>query len=250
MTNTRPTLPAHRGLTLTAGAVAAVAALLAMPLAAPPTNPTRVITWWDEAGTAHAAIALVRLAALAAASYVAVVGALVTLSALARLPRLAHSMARGLPAGFQRSLAGATIAASTLSPAFVAAADADPTPAPFVLFDIGSADLEPVQATSVAPSVPAVITESAGATNPADSAAAVTAPPGATQPTDTWTVQRGDHLWGIAEETLIDLTESGEAPSERQVARYWQRLIDENRDTIGADADVIHPGTTLVLPTV
>ena len=69
-------------------------------------------------------------------------------------------------------------------------------------------------------------------------------------PTDTWTVQRGDHLWGIAEETLADGSAPGPTPSQRQVAHYWQRLIEENRDVIGPDPDVIHPGVTLVLPEV
>ena len=241
-TPTTPPHPARRGLAVTLGASAAVAVLVALPLASPPADPTRVVEWWDHAGTAHSAVALVRIAGIAIALYVAVMGGLVTLSGLARLPRLARTLARGLPTGIQRSLAGATIAASTLAPSFAAAAHADPAPTPIVLFDIGSADpgpeVFPDGPLDSTPTLAAVPIPSNPPTDTAD------APP----PTGTWTVQRGDHLWSISEDTLTDFAPDGARPSERQVARYWQRLINENRDAIGADPDVIHPGTTLVLP--
>lgn len=242
-----PATPAHphgMGLTITLGASAAIAALMALPLASPPADLTRVVEWWDQTGTARAAVALVRIAGIAAATYVAVVGGLVTLSGLARLPRLTRALTRGLPAGIQRSLAGATIAASTLTPSFAAAAHTDPPPTPIVLFDIGSAD--PGSETvpdGPSGSTPTLATVPAAADPP-------TAATDAPSPTDTWTVQRGDHLWSIAKDTLIDFAPDGEMPSERQVARYWQRLITENRAAIGADPDLIHPGTTLVLPEV
>lgn len=65
---------------------------------------------------------------------------------------------------------------------------------------------------------------------------------------ETWVVDRGDHLWAIAMETLTD--HLGEPPSERRVARYWQRLIDANIDrfVIPGEPDVIMPGQRLVLP--
>lgn len=65
---------------------------------------------------------------------------------------------------------------------------------------------------------------------------------------ETWVVDRGDHLWAIATETLTD--HLGEPPSERRVARYWQRLIDANIDrfVIPGEPDVIMPGQRLVLP--
>jgi nucleoid-associated protein YgaU len=237
-----PTIPVRTGVAVTLSASAAIAILATLPLASPPADPTRVVDWWSQAGTAQGAVALVRIAGIAAATYVAVVGGLVTLSALARLPRLARTMARGLPTGIQRSLAGATIAASTLSPSFAAATHADPPPTPIVLFDIGPADPgpaimpdDPTDTTPVVDRVPSA----------ADSPNATEDAP---HTTNTWTVQRGDHLWSIAKATLTDRSTDGETPSERQVARYWQRLIAGNRGAIGADPDLIHPGITLVLP--
>jgi hypothetical protein len=236
-----PAAPIGRGLALTLGASAAVAVLTALPLAAPPTDPSSTIGWWDDAGTAHATVALVRVIALAAAAYVAVLGAVITLSALARLPRLAHAAARGLPAGLQRSLAGATIAASTLAPSFAAATDdTEPLSAPIVLFDIGSAEAAPPAPTAAIEVTPTVVVPAAEVAGPEFEEA--------TEPADRWTVQRGDHLWSIAEDTLIELGGDDGSPSNRQIARYWQRLIDDNRGVIGPDLDVIHPGTTLVLP--
>lgn len=65
---------------------------------------------------------------------------------------------------------------------------------------------------------------------------------------EVWVVEPGDHLWSIAAETLSE--HLGDIPSERRVARYWQRLIDANRDrfVIPGEPDVILPGQHLVLP--
>ena len=62
---------------------------------------------------------------------------------------------------------------------------------------------------------------------------------------ETWTVARGDHLWSIAAETTRERTGGAD---EAAVARYWRRLIAANHETIGNDADLIHPGLVLVLP--
>lgn len=65
---------------------------------------------------------------------------------------------------------------------------------------------------------------------------------------EVWVVERGDHLWSIAAETLAE--HLGETPSERRVARYWHRLIDANLEqlVIPGEPDVIIPGQRLVLP--
>ena len=59
-----------------------------------------------------------------------------------------------------------------------------------------------------------------------------------------YTVVAGDTLWDIAAAHL--------PPAERSVARvhhYWQQLYRANRHAVGADPDLIHPGTRLdVLP--
>jgi hypothetical protein len=54
------------------------------------------------------------------------------------------------------------------------------------------------------------------------------------------TVQPGDTLWDIAAAHLV--------PAERSTAtihRYWQQVYRANRPVVGADPDLIHPGTRL-----
>jgi nucleoid-associated protein YgaU len=53
----------------------------------------------------------------------------------------------------------------------------------------------------------------------------------------------GDTLWDIATAHL--------APGERTVPnvdRYWRQVYRANRRAIGADPDLIHPGTRLDVP--
>jgi LysM domain len=65
--------------------------------------------------------------------------------------------------------------------------------------------------------------------------------PGPTEPEAVrYTVAVGDTLWDIAAAHL--------APSERTVPnihRYWRQVYQANRWAIGADPDLIHPGTRL-----
>jgi len=54
------------------------------------------------------------------------------------------------------------------------------------------------------------------------------------------TVEAGDTLWDIAAANLV--------PAERSAAaihRYWQQVYRANRQVVGADPDLIHPGTRL-----
>jgi Tfp pilus assembly protein FimV len=71
-----------------------------------------------------------------------------------------------------------------------------------------------------------------------------TAAPGPRAGGDGYTVESGDTLWDIAAGHL--------GPAERSAAtihRYWQQVYRANRSVVGADPDVIHPGTRLeVLP--
>lgn len=56
-----------------------------------------------------------------------------------------------------------------------------------------------------------------------------------------WIVSSGDTLWSIAAAVLA-------TDDERSIARYWPRIHRVNRDVIGANPDVIHPGQVLTLP--
>ena len=71
-----------------------------------------------------------------------------------------------------------------------------------------------------------------------------TAAPGHRTGAGGYTVESGDTLWDIAAAHLV--------PAERSAAtihRYWQQVYRANRSVVGADPDVIHPGTRLgVIP--
>lgn len=60
-------------------------------------------------------------------------------------------------------------------------------------------------------------------------------------------VRPGDTLWGIA---AADLQRTGSGTSTWQVAEHWPRWYAENRDLIGADPNLIIPGTILRAPTL
>lgn len=75
------------------------------------------------------------------------------------------------------------------------------------------------------------------------------APPQADGTADaaTATVRPGDHLWSIAERHLAA---RDTPPTEDQVADYWRRLIEANRDRLvdPTNPDLILPGQQFALP--
>ena len=60
----------------------------------------------------------------------------------------------------------------------------------------------------------------------------------------TVTVAAGDSLWAIAAHRL------GPAASDAQIAQAWPQWYDANRERIGADPNLIHPGTRLAVPEI
>ena len=63
-------------------------------------------------------------------------------------------------------------------------------------------------------------------------------------------VRRGDHMWSLAESHLAHITGRNDL-SEHEIARYWVRVINENRSRIrSGNPDLIYPGEALVLPPV
>jgi len=59
-------------------------------------------------------------------------------------------------------------------------------------------------------------------------------------------VAPGDSLWRLAERDLAART--GAAPTAAQTAAEWPRWWAANRDQVGDDPDLVHPGTTLTPP--
>jgi LysM domain len=67
--------------------------------------------------------------------------------------------------------------------------------------------------------------------------------PGQTTPTPGHSVARGATLWDIAAARL--------APADRsagRIQRYWRQIYRANQPAIGADPDLIYPGTRLRVP--
>lgn len=78
--------------------------------------------------------------------------------------------------------------------------------------------------------------------------AAVDPPVEAHEPT-TVTVAIGDHFWNLAQAHLARVL--GYDPTDAQIAPYWARVVETNRDRIlSGDPDVIFPGEEIVLPAV
>lgn len=62
-------------------------------------------------------------------------------------------------------------------------------------------------------------------------------------------VAPGDHLWKLAADRVGAAL--GRAPTEADVAPYWVRVVEANRDRIrSGDPDLIFPGEVIVLPEI
>ena len=83
---------------------------------------------------------------------------------------------------------------------------------------------------------------------PAADEAMATNPPQDSMPAGEVAVAPGDHLWAIAARTVTERL--GATPTDAEVAAYWRRLIEANRDRLvdPHDPSLIHPGQRLVLP--
>lgn len=95
------------------------------------------------------------------------------------------------------------------------------------------------QPTNHPPTMRTGATDPAGGRAPADDAV---------DGDDTWTVRSGDHLWNIAERVLAD--HLGHAPTDAQVAPYWRRVVEANRQHLPdpGNPDLVLPGMTVELP--
>ena len=242
------THPASLALVATVGA----AAFAVFPTGSPPTLPTSAPTlaqWW-EADSVGAAITTIRLMAVVGCSYVAAVAALCAVADLLRLRWLRSLvLALATPTLRRRLTAGALVAAIAVG-STPAHAQSTPDEPSIVLVDLGPAppnvatppaivlhDLGPAETARLTPDEPADLPDPVGA--------ATTLVPPDPPPAAIWVVERGDHLWAIAEATLAAHERSIDVAS---VTDYWLALIEANAARLGDDPDLIHPGQVLRLP--
>jgi LysM domain len=99
---------------------------------------------------------------------------------------------------------------------------------------------------SIEPTGPATRTEPTE-TRPPSRRLAAPLPPwlggGPSKPRVGYTVEPGDTLWDIA---AAHLEPTRRSPA--SIHRYWQQIYRANRPALGADPDLIHPGTRLDVP--
>lgn len=76
----------------------------------------------------------------------------------------------------------------------------------------------------------------------------VAPPPSDLQPASRYTVVAGDCLWRIASRVLT--TAGGAEPNSAEIARFWPRIYEANRQIIGDDPDLILVGQVLLIPEV
>lgn len=244
-----PAAPDGRRLALLAGtATAAGAALLAVPLGRPPTRPAALAAWWDHVGTAEAAMSLLRMAGLVGVAWLWVVVALGA-AATSRRGLAVEAWHRCTPIGIRRALLAAACTISASSPTGALGLEGDVDMAVPVLHDLGPDEGDEPPAlpllVDLGPDDEPASAPAREETSPVTAGGATATTVTATAGDDVWLVERGDHLWRIAEATLVD---RGEPADETHVHRYWRTLIDHNHNTIGPDPDLIHPGTVIRLP--
>lgn len=233
----RTTRPRHaavgiRVLGVAGGSAAVLAATAARLPSVPWRSPERLVAWADRQSPALTAVALLHSIATALAVLTAALGMLHLLAAVApgRAGWLAAEVTRRLTPAFVRIGLGLSVAgvAAALPGAAVASAEtAQQTPDP-----------------TRTPTDPATVTMTH--LGPGAETQAPAAPLAAAR----WIVAPGEHLWGIAEETLAD--DLGRSPTDAEIAPYWLRVIEANRDRLvhPDDPDLILPGQELVLPPV
>ncbi|MEZ5243980.1 MAG: hypothetical protein R2707_02705 [Acidimicrobiales bacterium] len=219
---------------LAAIALVVLVTLIALPIPSPPTRADQFTTWWEAVGTASATMSLLRHVALAFTAWILAVTAFGAFATAVRWRPAVRAWHRAAPLAIRRVAFASAVVVGASAPAGTLAADPPP-----LLHDLGPADTEPESEPALLQDLgPSVV---AGAASPVADVEPDTAPAAA----ETWLVQRGDHLWRVAEETLA---ERGDPTDDESVTRYWQSVIALNRGAIGPDPDLIHPGTVLLLP--
>lgn len=237
-------------------------------LSVPLTSGEELSGWLAATPPADMAIAVLRLLALAATGYLLGVTVLTLVARTVRSHGLGRAVDRVSPQLVRRLVSGGSGLGLALGAVAASAPLPDLTSTPGSATVASAAAPTDAEATMVRVDEPPAtatmsrVDPSAGgaATTPATSVAPVAASPASPASASaslpalpeidatTWVVEPGDSLWTIAESVVTPA--SGPAPGERDVARYWRRLIEANRDRLvdPGNADLLRPGQQLVIP--
>lgn len=255
----------HGALTLLASALTVVLALAACDaagrLASTPSSA------WGPTALTRALVLLACGAGALGAAWHAVSGALAVIALTGNAPRAPRT---GISLVALRALHrwGAPIMRRTAAGALVAAvatgAPAMAAQAPGASDDLGwtptaSAPAPAGEAPSPAGDTPAPAGDTSSNAGDAarrpDAAAGATSADPSSPPATTHQVSAGESLWSITEEILDAGSagsptdpSSGGPGTQAQIARAWPILYAANAESIGADPDLILPGTALNVP--
>lgn len=236
-------------------------------LAAPPLlSPTDLATWPARVGSANAVVAIIRLLALGLAWYLTLATIVGSLVRVVDTPGLQRSIDQVTP-GFLRALLGSagtiTAAGLTLAVSPLVAPTTSPLETHPAAASQPSIDAAVEPGTTTVPGSPATMTRVEAATlemlaplemsrpgQTSDDGLTIASVIPLAQPSDRWTVETGDHFWGIALEVLGDSW--GRTPGDHEVGPYWSELIEANRHRLVApeNPDLIYPGQVMTLPPV
>lgn len=223
---------ARRAVSSVLASTVAAAALVRLGdgvLAPPPLSWDGTARWLATRDAVVVTLALVRVVALALVAYLAVVTSVALIARATRARSLAHLVDR-LTLPLVRQLVATALGAGALG-----IAAATPPPAPSAT-------------TAVVRDVPpdtAVIR-----TVPEPLPPATPAPPAPPPADDTVVLARGDSLWAVAHDHLVDVR--GREVDDDEVARYWLAVVDANRASlvVPEDADLVFAGQSIALPPV
>jgi hypothetical protein len=227
---------AGRAIGLLIASLAAGLILLRIPTAGPPSGVDGFLPWWAHVGTPDATMVILRGIGIATAASTVVLAALGLAVALSPARTLLRLWARVAPTAIRQLIAASALVGSTLASTVAGAVETERPP---VLVDLGADG-----SAATAASLP-ILRDLGPADREHREPAPTDAERAAAESAATWIVEPGDHLWRIAAETVAA---RGAEPRDAVVAPYWRRLITANREVIGDDADLIHPGDVLTLP--